>query len=210
MIFVVQTCPPRNPAAIVARLEAQGAEVLEVADVGAEGELRGMLRALELGAAARGGAVTLLEDDVLICEGFVPYVCEEWRDPAVPVVRWYAPGDLTPNLPRGWCVEPGGRYFCNQATTFEPAFIRDLLASPEAARRLAVSDRHSGDALIAEVLERRGDYFATHLPGLVQHVGEQSLVAPVVNPQRSRLTAGPYHHSAYFIGEDVDPRRVLR
>jgi len=208
LIFVVQSCPPRDPAPLIARLEAQGAEVLEVADVGREGQLRGMLRALDLGVRARGGPVTLLEDDVVICDGFVPYVCEHWREPRRPVVRWYAPGHIGPEVAPGWLIEPGAEYLCNQATAMSVDFVRALLAAPETAARLASANPHSGDALIADVLHRGSVDFATHLPGLVQHEGAASLVAPIMNPQRSRLTAGPYHHSLYFIGAGVDARTV--
>lgn len=208
MIFVVQTCPPRDPAPLVARLEAQGAEVLEVPDVGLEGELRGMLRALALAADAGGGPVTLLEDDVRICEGFAPYVCEFWREPRTPVVRWYASGDLTRDLPAGWNVQPGALYLCNQATTLSRDFVLSLIRSPEALRRLKANDRHSGDALIGEHLANLGASFATHLPGLVQHEGASSIVVPNTNAQRSRLEQGIYHRSVYFIGDGVDARTV--
>lgn len=215
MIFVVQTCPPRDCRALVARLRVQShlwrsspPSVVVVPDVGNEGQLRGQLRALAL---VKGhGAVTLLEDDIEICDGFVPYVCERWSYRPEPVIRWYAPGDLPAGLARGWHALPGGEFKCNQAVTLREDFVMRLLSSEPTARRLAAPERHSGDALIADVLAALGEPFAQHSPGLVQHTGRTSLVTASRNTLRDRFHEAGYHLSHNYIGRDGDPRRPVR
>lgn len=217
MIFVVQTAGGRDCTELVKRLRAQSHEyrsavpsVAVVPDIGNEGQLRGMFRALAL--VMGHGAVTLLEDDVEICEGFVPYVCERWSYAPWPVVRWYAPGDLPrTRRPRGGFVSmPGGRYKCNQAVTIRADIVNGLARCSFTTRRLNETDRHSGDALIAEYLDSIGYSFAQHLPGLVQHMGGKSLVTANRNPLRDRFHEGPYHTSHNYIGRDGDPRKAAR
>lgn len=212
MIFVIQTAGGRDVEPLASRLRAQSAgvpnaNVLIVPDQGNEGELRGMIRALDIGRRADGRVLTLLEDDVEVCDGFVPYVCARWADPGPLVVRWYAPGDVPEDAPSGWLLEPGRNYLCNQATTMTVGFVDRLLESQHLGARLRSRDRHSGDALIADVLGELGWHMATRVPGLVQHAGEKSLVSPNSNPLRRRFEDGVYHRSRRYIGSDVDPRR---
>jgi hypothetical protein len=227
MIFVIQTCKPRNYRPLWFEVCRQIDEtwqkpglgerpqVIVHEDLEGAGQLVTMLSALErarLCGERWRWPVTLLEDDVEICEGFVAYVASRWRDSLADVVRWYAPGGWVPpaHVTGRWVHEEGAEYGFNQAATFASDFVWRLADSPFVAEFMK-RGRHGGDDLIAMVLDaERGD-FATHVPGLVQHLGSESLVAVNGNPLRAhRRLEGKGLRSDLYIGRDFDPRKVLK
>lgn len=209
MIFAVQTAPPRDPAPLLEKLRAQaggmlghGASVHVVRDDAGRGQLQTMLRVLMLGPQ-HGSPVTLIEDDVLICEGFVPYVTGMLPLPfkGLPhVVQWFAHGEIPVWAPR-WFRQKGDRYYFNQAVTFSVEACRAILES-DLTRDWA--EPHGGDVLIQKVLASKGWRFATHVPGLVQHDQQTSLVG-----NNARVRPGDWRMSKVFVGEDYDARDLL-
>jgi hypothetical protein len=190
VIFVVQTCPPRDPTEMVRGLKAQrdassspDALVVVVDDAHRDGQLPTMVR-IFTGAARLGHDLTLVEDDVEVCADFVPFVLERWRDPGMPVVSWYAhPWLIPPGDPSARWVFPSEPFVGTQAVTFSLEFVKSFLASPLVAP-FAKEHRHDGDQLAGLELKRRGWNFAVRVPGGAQHLGADSLVSTNPNPLR--------------------------
>lgn len=211
MIVTIQNAGQRNPRALFQRLVGQYIaewgtnpehvellpKIVVTRDEEEAGQARTMVRALSRFTERKpaGEWLTLLEDDIVICERFLPYVVEHVHDPGVHVVQWFANGNVPAGGPR-WHVLEGEQYYFNQATSFSPDFLRVLLASPLTA---SWDVAHTGDILVQKLLHELGWDFAIHRRSLVQHVGYPSMVAPGLKLKDWRV-------SRTFVGEKFDAR----
>jgi hypothetical protein len=185
--IVVMGCPPRDPEPLATALFLQGAQVCITSDKDRKGALFGAIQAFTV-ALELGGPVTILQDDVEVCKNFVPYMAkylahvERFRT----VIQWFCNGG---NYNQAWGVETASlverapdRFLSTQAVTYPrevAAYILPWLhqiydqVQPDDKGR-----KHSDDRHIQSILMSRQQNFNIHVPNLVQHVGEASLVGP--------------------------------
>lgn len=166
------------------------------------GQAWNFLRALRAGLASGAERITLLEDDIEICRGFVQRVERQPIPDDCAFISWFDPflgmpgrlgdyyaGDTAvreavPDAP-GFVRRLCSKFYCNQALTFRRATVEQLLTSPVA---LYWEAAHEGDMLIAQALQHTP--YAVHAPSLVQHVGTVSLCNPGEPLKKNRIS----HH----------------
>lgn len=185
--IVIMSCPPRDPEPLATALFMQGAQVCITEDKDRKGALFGAIQAFTV-ALELGGPCTILQDDTEVCKNFVPYMAkylphvERFRTP----IQWFCNGH---NFNQAWQVETAqmvgrapDRFLSTQAVTYPrevAAYILPWLHQIYA--QVAPDDRgrkHGDDMHIQSILQSRDQAFYIHVPNLVQHVGEQSLVGP--------------------------------
>jgi len=174
------------------------------------GQCWNFLRALRAGVESGAERITLLEDDIEITRGFVARVeatevpddCAfiSWFDPFLGCPRlgtYYdahpeiGPKEKIPDAP-GFVRRVAALFYCNQALTFRRAAAEMILES-SLTRMWSVPNE--GDQLIAQVM--RHDFYAVHVPSIVQHVGMVSLCNPGTALEKNRVS----HH---YRGADFD------
>jgi hypothetical protein len=185
--IVVMGCPPRDPEPLATALFLQGAQVCITIDGQRKGALFGAIQAFTVGLEL-GGPVTILQDDVEVCKNFVPYMAkylhhvERFRT----VIQWFCNGG---NYNQAWQVETASlverapdKFLSTQAVTYprEVAayilpWLQQIYAQVDPDDR---GKRHSDDRWIQSVLMKADQKFYIHVPNLVQHMGEDSLVGP--------------------------------
>jgi hypothetical protein len=186
--IVIMSCPPRDPEPLATALFMQGAQVCITTDrEPRKGALFGAIQAFTVGLEL-GGPVTILQDDIEVCKNFVPYMAkylnhvERFRT----VIQWFCNGG---NYNQAWDVQDAvmvernaDKFLSTQAVTYPrevAAYILPWLIQiheqvlPDDRGRKNSDDRH-----IQSILMSRQQNFYIHVPNLVQHVGEASLVGP--------------------------------
>ena len=119
----------------------------------------------------------IFEDDLICCSNLREYL-EQWHpDPGyLNLLTHQQNADLLqPRAPHGW-------YLSNQrgrgavALVFDNSAIRDLLTSRVFIDRPKMEHKQSADSIVLESLGPYGykEYF--HHPGLVQHMGKESML----------------------------------
>ena len=177
-------------------------------DADHRGQAWNFCRALVAGLNAGAERITLLEDDIEICRGFVDRVERQpipadcafisWFDPFLgcprlgsyyhPTVPSKEPMPLAPGLVRRIC----SLFYCNQALTFTRATAERIARAPVAS---LWNQPHAGDEMIAQILQHEN--YGVHFPSLVQHVGAVSLCNPGQPLKKNRIS----HH---YPGPDFD------
>jgi len=193
----------------MAALEGAPAVIRIFSDVHRRGQAWNFLRALRAGLDAGAERITLLEDDLEICRGFVarveatpvPADCAfiSWFDPFLgcPRLGTYQgymalpPKEPLPPAP-GFVRRICSLFYCNQALTFTRATASRIARAYISAVWTAP---HEGDVLIAQILQHEN--YAVHYPSLVQHVGALSLCNPGQRLEKNRIS----HH---YAGADFD------
>lgn len=209
-------CPGREAMVRRLRESLEGAIVLEVWDAKREGNVPCALRAFEMGLAAfKGEPFTVLQDDAELCAGFVEYVdtfTADIRNLDL-VVQWYAhpwvapkcQRDDLPTFYRHW----GGNYLVSVATTYSASWaekIRARLADAvENDTRDDHGQLHGDDHRIADVLDFHGGAFWVHVPSLVQHIGDVSMVAG----RKVSLASHDARQSRCYVGRGFDARSLI-
>jgi len=194
-MIVVMNVPERPP------IEGLTGPVSYCLDIHHSGALPTAIDALSMGLETPG-PVTILQDDIIVCKNFVPYIekflpyIEHQRQ----IVKWFdvaTPLDPT-KRPRLRQRTPE-TFTCTQAVTYSSHWARRILHFLKA---LAVLDNpppiHGDDNWICEALKAWGQNYYVHRPSLVQHVGRYSVASPGL-----RLTDARIAHD--FIGLDFDP-----
>lgn len=185
--IVIMNCPPRDPEPLATVLFMQGAQVCIVSDRERKGALPNAIQAFQVGLEL-GGPVTVLQDDVEVCKNFVPYMAqylphvERFRT----IIQWFCNGH---NVNQEWHVDRAqllernpDKFLSTQAVTYPrevAAYILPWLV--RICAEVNSDDRgakHGDDMHIQSVLRARQQNFYIHVPNLVQHVGEDSMVGP--------------------------------
>jgi hypothetical protein len=199
-----------------AQLYAQGRADLHIfEDAHCHGQAWNFLRALRAGVASGADRITLLEDDLELCAGFVARVDAQPVPDGCAFISWFDPFLNQPRSVLGAAggivnqpkepIAPGlvgfvrricSMFYCCQALTFTRESALEIIHSPIAAFWPTPNE---GDMLIAQVFRHR-DY-AVHVPALVQHVGELSLCNPGTPLKANRIS----HH---YAGRDFDARTL--
>ncbi len=135
-------------------------------------------------ARARGGDAIVLEDDVDVAPGAIPYMARIGCPAHLAYISWFDP--ILRRAQETWPVGaliPAGRILPAQARTYPERTIARLCeAGP--GRNL----RAGCDARVAEV--PNGQLAGVHAPSLVQHVGAVSAAMPgaALTPERKSDT----------------------
>jgi len=213
--FVIMCCPGREAMVRRLRESLEGAIVLEVWDAKREGNVPCALHAFEMGLAAfKGEPFTVLQDDAELCAGFVEYVDTFTKDirELDLVIQWYAhpwvapkcQRDDRPTFYRHW----GGNYLVSVATTYSAKWaekIRARLADAvENDTRDDHGQLHGDDHRIADTLDFHGGAFWVHVPSLVQHIGDVSMVAG----RKVSLASHDARQSRCYVGRGFDARSL--
>jgi len=147
---------------------------------------------------APGEPALIMEDDILPCRNFLPYV-KEWaglyREFATSFYNFRSqPPGILYDIPfTGW--------WGNQAMWYPPRILEMLLAvDPISLRRYPEKPR-SQDFSVGDVLKRNWQKVYVHR-SLVQHVGYQSTIGP------GRLV-GNRKPATDYVGEDFDALTLL-
>jgi len=193
-----------------------GAIVLEVWDERREGNVPCALRAFEMGLSAfKGQPFTVLQDDAELCAGFVEYVDTFTKDVRNLdlVIQWYAHPWVAPKCQKEdratFYQHWGGNYLVSVATTYSASWAEKVRARLADAVESDVRDDHGtlhgDDALIAQVLDFSGGTFWVHVPSLVQHIGDVSMVAG----RKVSLASHDARQSRCYVGKDFDARSLI-
>lgn len=198
---VIMTAPPRDTTSLKASLA--GANIVEAVDTQHRGSFWNAITAFAIGVDT-GGPFTILQDDILVCRDFVSYVerllptieVQEW------IVNWFnvtKPVQPTVNPVLVWC-EPREFYY-SQAVTYSSWSARRIYEFLVNEARPEKDDRgqnHGDDQWIRAALEQFREPYLSHLPSLVQHTGQESMVAPGMKLSDHQRV------SRNFIGTDFD------
>lgn len=187
MILYVTCHPDREPV-----VPATGS--VRVWDTYHQGQLPNYITALKRGLFDRTPTITILEDDVEVPPGFVPYVDHFLSFIAKynHVVQWWCngrmwtPSDVLDNdtgTPYPIFVHrKASKFLSLQAVTYARPIAEKILVYLERVNAIANPDdlgqKHSGDMHIGRLLHMEGHDFLIHWPPIVKHVGAQSMVAP--------------------------------
>ncbi len=209
--IIVMNAPPRNTNELITTIGMGGlrsqAFVFEVIDT----ERRGCFFTAKdvFGAAAEmGGPITVVQDDIAVCRNFADYIGRELdgieRDDLI--VSWFdtdrAPIGDTPNC--RYYPRKAERFRMTQAVTYSSLWVKKIYVFFTALPTPTPDDRgqvHGDDMWIRECLLCYKKSFLVHSPSLVQHIGEDSLVAPGIQlhaPEHARTAQN-------FVGVDFDP-----
>lgn len=202
MNIIIMTAPPRQTDALRASLT--GATVLETIDTDHRGSFYNAISAFNAGCTL-GGPFTILQDDVMVCKNFVSYVerLEETIEREQWIVNWFdvtrAKQPIAPVLT--W--EHGSEFYYSQAVTYASGVASRILnyLQTEALPLSQKDDRgqtHGDDMWIRAALTDHREMFLKHLPSLVQHIGQESLVAPGMRLEQHQRV------SRNFVGVDFD------
>ncbi len=219
MIFVVMCCAPRTPGPLVRQLMEQGAGVVhQVWDEPRRGCWYNFRAALECAWELNQGSACILQDDTKICKGFVPYVHQQFVHQQFSakefsgLIQLWVRGNDAPRKPPTQRQQPrleerpGADYKGNQVSIYTPSmqyYLRrwfDERAQEE--QRDDLGHRHGDDHEISCYLRARKLNYYIHFPGLAQHVGADSIVAPGMSLDSERVS----HH---YVGDDFDARSLL-
>lgn len=225
MNFVIMCCPGRESMVADLRRRLTPGIVLEVWDGAREGALPCALRAFEMGLSAfRGKDFTVMQDDAEVCEGFNHYISSTWLDLSirgdkrVGVVQWYAHPWVTKYPGNGMAVREldvrdGKTFLVSLATTYTPewahriaAYLADCADGKVAGFQKDDQGRmHGDDAAIANLLTYYGASYYVHVPSLVQHRGDVSMVAG----RSVTLASHDARQSRCYVGRNFDARQLL-
>jgi len=210
--MVIMSCPPRDAEPLATALFLQGAQPCIVEDRERKGALWNAIQAFAVGLEL-GGPVTILQDDIEVCKNFVPYMArylphvERFRT----VIQWFCNGT---NYNAGWGVETAAlvargpdKFLSTQAVTYPREVAAYILPWLHEIYDIVNPDdrgrRHGDDMHIQSILRRREQGFYIHVPNLVQHVGETSLVGPGIT-----LYDG-FRQSKCYPGKGFDALRLV-
>lgn len=207
MNIVIMTAPPRNPLPLIQSLDG-GPGIYTVCDTERRGTLSAVTKCLETGLLAYG-PVTILQDDIIVCQDFVRYV--ERLLPVIEktqsIVKWFDVDDIPVadymERPRFRKRTPE-RFEYIQAVTYSRRWAEQILKYLQAipSESLQCDDRgqyHGDDMYICEALRAYKQPFYVHSPSIVQHIGRDSLVAPGMP-----LDIAHRRVSQTFVGLDFD------
>lgn len=215
MNIVIMSCPPRDPDYVRNQLISDGVSYPHtVIDNEHRGNLYCAIEAFSLGTKF-AGPLTIVQDDIEICRGFVPYL-EKYMGEVERnnlVLQWFASPHYFPTKdnvtgPDGFRRGADDFLFC-LATTYSRKWafqILDYLSriAEEAEETGKWKDDtgrvHGDDMHIRDLLKREHGEYWVHVPGIVQHVGERSLVGnadvPLLGERVSRC----------YVGKEFDAR----
>lgn len=218
--IIVMACPGRDAEPLATQLFLQGAQVVIVEDRERKGALCNALAAFRVGLEL-GGPVTIFQDDTEVVKNFVPYYRQYlWHvEQQSLIIQWFCNGQ---NFNDTWGVEKGllvgrtaDKFLSTQAVTYSRRWAQRIYEWLQQAARTAVPDDlgrlHGDDMHIQNCLKTYDKTypkqdghpsFHIHVPNLVQHVGEQSLVGPGIT-----LYDG-FRQSKCYPGKGFDAMRL--
>jgi hypothetical protein len=204
MDIIIMTAPPRDPSPLARTLSCN---VHYAIDIDREGTLPNVITCFEMGLSL-GGPVTILQDDVITCGNFVPYV--ERLLPTIAaanaIVKWFDVADMPlpgfMECPR-FRLKPSQLFGYIQAVTYSrhnaEQIHKFLTALPEPYLRDDRGQCHGDDMYIRQALDCYRKPFWVHSPSIVQHIGIDSLVAPGIPLDMKHKRV-----SQTFVGIDYD------
>jgi len=185
--IVIMKHPDRNVDALHTQLQKQGAIVVIVGDSNRRGALMCAIDAFTVGVQL-GGPVTIVQDDVEICRNFVPYLAQYLPhfERFQTVIQWFMNGgafNAAYDVYKALLLEQTpDRFLSTQAVTYSHNTAANILAYLKKAEPGLRPDdlgcKHGDDAIVRDALIWIGKPYYIHVPALVQHVGEDSVVAP--------------------------------
>ncbi len=184
--IVVMNHPDRNPYTLLKQLSVCHDAVV-VTDTMRKGALHNAISAFTVGVEL-GGPVTILQDDVEVCINFLPYMAQYLGhvERHGTVIQWFMNGH---NFNAGWDAfkavlheRTPDQFLSTQAVTYPHDLAVKILAhlkrvEPD-VRPDDLGRKHGDDMHIRDAMILADRHFYIHVPALVQHIGEDSLVAP--------------------------------
>jgi len=197
--------PPRDTSDLEKSLIGTNVFVRKICDWQHAGAFHTAIRAFECGLEM-DGPVTILQDDILTCNNFVPYVSRflpqlESEDLIVSWFDCFLPMRNRMESPRLYGMEPRD-FRMTQAATYSRRWAEQIfkyLCSLSKAKPDDSGAHHGDDAYIRDALIGYKKPWHYHSPSLVQHIGLHSLVAPGMP-----LTNSHKRISNTFVGVEFD------